>query len=313
MVEIKSIFIPDKIIIVENAQHQGYVVLPDKPSMLENAMRWAESYNYDYSISDWREREREARKISGIQHTYKNGTFKFKLCESASNSWNGGKLSFWNCTIIAPDGKEFLIGINQELLCNLLQSCTLVNGEVQGLVWLGKQRTNTGVYTETMPDFIQAKTEVSIKEIFKSKTSKYVVGDIVGSPTKQYLYAGVVYEHYQVYTYYDYTIHGYVGELTKLDEPNKKHMFIPMENDTPDFNGVFNEELRNKKTPYTVLRHTDYQAEELFEKVLNSRRKDVLYLYSTSSTKCTEVNNVANTLLDCCGTYQKFVVKVKNI
>lgn len=308
---IKSIFIPEEIIIVENKSGQGYVVLPDKPKMLKSATYWATSYIYDYDIKDYAEREGTAVKFEGIVHKYKNGQFKLTLCESAANSWNGGKLSFWNCLITAPDNKEFLIGINQELLCNLLQSCTLVNGTVQQPVWLGRQKNNTGVYTETMSDFIQAKEEIKIKEAFKSKTTKYVVGDIVGSPSKQLVYAGVVYKHYDMQTSYDYRIHGYVGELTKLKEPEVCHLFIPYVDDeiTPDW--TYCENIRNKKTPYAVTGHVDYTAEELYQMVIDSRRADVLSVYSKSLTEVPDSDDVQNAMVN--GSYGRstFIVKMK--
>ena len=49
MTTLKSIFIPEEIIIVQNKSKQGYVVLPGKENMLESALRWAKEYTYDYS------------------------------------------------------------------------------------------------------------------------------------------------------------------------------------------------------------------------------------------------------------------------
>ncbi len=307
MTTLKSIFIPDEIIIVQNKAEQGYVVLPDKPNMLESALRWAKEYTYDYSTED-----RKATLHEGTVHKYKNGQFKLKLCESAANSWNGGKLSFWNCIIVAPDKKEFLIGINQELLCNLLQNCTLVNGEVQQLVWLGKQRNNTGVYTELMPDFAQAKDELKVKATFKSKTTTYNVGDIVGSPNKLSVYAGPVYSHYAMETTYDYGIHSYVVDVEKLDKPEKYHLFVPYEDDelVPDW--TFSDNIKRKKTPYTVVGHLDYTAEELYQLVLNSKRGSVLSNYSSSIDNAPSIEDVQESLLNYrhYGT-SKFIVRIK--
>lgn len=306
MTTLKSIFIPEEIIIVQNKSKQGYVVLPGKENMLESALRWAKEYTYDYSTE-----KKEATLHEGNVHKYKNGQFKLKLCESAANSWNGGKLSFWNCIIVAPDNEEFLIGINQELLCNLLQNCTLVNGEVQQLVWLGKQRNNTGVYTELMPDFIQATEELKVKDAFKSKTTKYNVGDIVGSPSKLTVYAGVVYNHYSMETTYDYGVHSYVVDVEKLSKPEKYHLFIPYENGelAPDW--TFSENIRRKKTPYTVVGHVDYTGEELYQLVLNSKRASVLSNYSNSVDNPPSIEDVQESLLSYRLYGTKYIVRVK--
>ena len=306
MTTLKSIFIPEEIIIVQNKSKQGYVVLPGKENMLESALRWAKEYTYDYSTE-----KKEATLYEGTVHKYKNGQFKLKLCESAANSWNGGKLSFWNCIIVAPDNEEFLIGINQELLCNLLQNCTLINGEVQQLVWLGKQRNNTGVYTELMPDFIQATEELKIKAAFKSKTTKYNVGDIVGSPSKLAVYAGEIYNHYSMETTYDWNVHSYVVDVEKLDKPEKYHLFIPYEDGelAPDW--TFSDNIKRKKTPHTVVGHVDYTSEELYQLVLNSKRASVLSNYSKSVDNPPSIEDVQNSLLSYRTYDTKYIVRVK--
>ena len=178
MANFKSIVIPEKIIIVENSSGQGYVVLPDKPDMLASAKSWADGWVYGEG-ANWTERHENGHKWEPVVHEFENGKFSLTLCDSADNSYNGGKLSFWNCMIKAPNGKEFKIGINQELLCNLLKDCTLIKGVCQENIWLGKQLSNTGVYIDTMQDFLQAKEELEIRKQSKSKTVKYQVGDIV--------------------------------------------------------------------------------------------------------------------------------------
>ena len=300
MEEIKSITIPEDIIIVENYEHQGYVVLPDKPSMLESAMNWAHRWVYDYSIKGWEEREKSAVEFFGIQNRYKNGQFRLKLCESANNSWNGGKLSFWNCTITAPDGKDFLIGINQELLCNLLQSCTVVKGVVQEDVWLGRQKNNTGVYTVNMEDFIQAKEEIKLKTVFSDKTSSYVVGDIVGTLTKQYVYAGVIYEHYTTYTSYDYNIHSYLTELSKCKDITAKHLYIPYNSsdETIEYESTWDTDATSKKRRYTGVGHVNKTTQQLFNELMKTRRGVIFASFSTSKEQCLSPSEVQDTMTD---------------
>ena len=149
----KGIKIPEEIIIVEKHNGQGYVVLPG--SNLDNALNWAK-----YTDSKWIDGKWTIiAEYEGVVHTYKNGEFTISLYDSADRSSQGGKLSFWNCTIHAPDGKDFIIGINSDLLFKLMMNSTIVNGDIKEKVWLGKEKNNTGVYFDYMEDFKQARAE----------------------------------------------------------------------------------------------------------------------------------------------------------
>lgn len=201
MLEIyKGIKIEDEVIIVEkqNDLHQGYLVSKNSKEQLETALRWAEcevhkldkdgnpivkfwkwqnekKVYFEDSTGCYHEYEWETK--SGIVHEYKNGKFKLSLSMSALGSSQGGKLSFWNCTITAPDEKKFLIGINSDCLLSLLSSTTFVNGQCQADLWLGRIKNNVGAFTETMDEFIQGKKDQAIRDI--KKTSKYEAGAIL--------------------------------------------------------------------------------------------------------------------------------------
>lgn len=163
MIDYKGIKIFDKIIIVERTAitgggynwkgrtvNQGYVVDYNNDKMLESALNWARWTWRDSALGNaWREAaeklgydnpevkalnqkyDESAKRMEGIVHEYENGTFTIALAEAAEMSSQGGKVSFWNCVITAPDGNSFLVGINSELLLNLLLSNTLINGVCQ--------------------------------------------------------------------------------------------------------------------------------------------------------------------------------------
>lgn len=273
MSDFKSIVIPETIIIVENSNNQGYVVLPDKPDMLASAKNWADGWVYGEG-SNWSERHDNGHKWEPIVHEFENGKFSLTLCDSADNSWNGGKLSFWNCIIKAANGKKFKIGINQELLCNLLKDCTLIKGVCQENIWLGKQLSNTGVYIETMPDFLQAKKELEIRKQSKSKTVKYEVGDIVGTLTRKYVYLGQVYQNYDVYDNYDYSSRDYnarVLNIQTISDPKQYHIYIEVSDDGKFYDWTNSDNLSEKKRKYTLYGHMDIVPEDVLSQLTEKR------------------------------------------
>lgn len=213
MADYKGIKIPTEVILVEKQTEgsgipQAYVVDKDNKKMLESAMYWAQTSlrkkdengeyvriprkNSDYFDYDWYQ-------VEGIQHEYRNGNFQIALLEAAEGSCQGGKLSFWNCKIIAPDNKEFSIGINSELLIDILKNNTWVNGLCQSTnVWLGRVKgSQVGVFTENLDNFRQALEDEKQRTIKKS--ASYKPGDIVKTLTGGAdVYAGELYQLFDI-------------------------------------------------------------------------------------------------------------------
>lgn len=202
MLDYKSVKIADEIIIVEKTypyqswityrevkgqgMHQGYVVDANNKKMLETAKYWAQYHTKSGEL------------VSGVEHKYKNGQFEIALCDSADNSSQSGKLSFWNCIVTCPDGKEFLIGINADILLELLLKNTFIDGKCKNKVWLGRIGGNrVGAFTENMELYKQAqKDEAKRKEVTKANTN-YKPGDIVKTLTEKEIYLGTMYEYYR--------------------------------------------------------------------------------------------------------------------
>lgn len=229
MNEYKGIKIYDNVIIVENSMGQGYVVNYNDPKMLENALNWARSWEYEKDennnliedgVDIWGRNKYKRKEIEGTIHNYENGQFKLKLYDSAGGSSQGGSLSFWNCTVIAPDDKTYIIGIDSELLLKLLKNTTVIKGEVQENVWLGREKNKTGIYTETMEDFAQAKLDEEIRNTMKKKTSKYEVGDIVETITHKEAYLGEAYQYFELDTSHLWDVN-----LIFYKKPRKVHIF----------------------------------------------------------------------------------------
>ena len=193
-----GINIPDNIIIYEklNSEHQGYICDPSNAKSIEAGANWAATYDrFHDENGQWK-----STKYEGVSHTYPNGDFELEIKDAAASSWSQqGKLSFWNCSIKAPDGKVFLIGINSECLCDLIRGCTVINGKVTEKVYLGKRKGQTCAYTKNHEMFLQAKQDAKMKEKVKSSGStKYEIGDIVRTLKSSQIYLGEMFKQFSV-------------------------------------------------------------------------------------------------------------------
>ena len=209
--------------------HQAYVVDAGNKKMLESAHSWADDTAYDENLRpttapyNWDKYYASGKIIPGIEYTYQNGQFEITLCDSADNSSQGGKLAFWNCIIKCPDGKEFLVGINADILLELLVSNTFVNGTCQSKVWLGRiGGKQVGAFTENMPLYAQAQKDEAKRQEIKKANDKYVPGDIVKTLKDKDLYIGSVYQYYKFDTS-NWRSRDYY--LVIYDKPKLVHVF----------------------------------------------------------------------------------------
>lgn len=264
----KIINIPNKIIIVENSEGQGYIVT--KPEQLQSAKNWGDGYIYGQGDT-CAERTANGHKFDAIINEYDNGKFLLEIKEAAQYSSNNGKLSFWNCNIIAPDDKEYLIGINSEVLCELIKHITLVNGKSKEWVYLGRSGNQQGAYTEDCPDYKLYLDQVKIKEKNqKEATTKYDIGDVVGTMTTQYLYLGPIYEQYNLTETYEFVNYNgrwgrmYHNTLTKHKKPIKKHIFIPLDKEYQiKYKFLYDSDIKIKKPKYAILDHISVDQQSL--------------------------------------------------
>lgn len=218
---------------------QGYVVLENNPKMLATAMSWAETYKYsknEYGEFYLDERNRWVTEtVEGTVHTYENGQFELTVYDSADGSTQGGKLSFWTVIIKAPDGKQFRIGINADILLELLKHNTFEKGKCLAPVWLGRMGGKVGAYTTTMPDFAQAIKDEEFRN--KKPTVKYKVGDVLRSKTELLVYMGEQSERFSLQRLYEkrniagrseYTERNYA--LVVDNEPVIRHLYWEITN-----------------------------------------------------------------------------------
>lgn len=192
----------DKIVLVckepkdDNEILQAYLADPNNKNQMESAKNWAEWIEYGPYIPntgyEWRKTH------NPIEHTFDNNGFEFSLLDCAGGSSQGGKLSFWNC-IVKKDDKTFKIGINSDMLLNVLKEGTFDKGVCKEKVCFVGKNGKCGVVIENGPSYNDAMGDMKLKsDIASSITTKYHPGDRVVTTTIDDTYLGKFYRYYKV-------------------------------------------------------------------------------------------------------------------
>jgi gamma-glutamylcyclotransferase (GGCT)/AIG2-like uncharacterized protein YtfP len=198
----------EKVIIVEKENGQAYVVEPENKKMLENARKWA--------VTNHNDGRGNYTQTVGKEYSYENKGFKLTLHSAAEYSWGQGKLSFWNCTITTPDNKEFLIGVNADLLLDLLKMSTFINGVCQEDLCFVRKSGRVGLVNIDSELYNKALEDNNTRT--QSKTLNYKAGDIVKKaiPNSEEAYLGEVYQMYDISNHY----------ITLFKKPKKVHLYV---------------------------------------------------------------------------------------
>lgn len=222
----------DKIILVgktprsDEEYMQAYLVDPSNKKQLETARHWGtwKTYGknaegmYDASLDIIHE---------PVEFEFDNDGFELELLGCAGGSSQGGKLSFWNC-LVSKNEQTFMIGINSDMLLDLLKNATFVNGRCQSpLIFItckgkvGMTVKGSATYEQCIKD---NETRVSKNT---NSTSKYSFGDIVNTTTLNEVYLGTFTQYYEVerdlYSGYRYGYDKYI--VKKLVKPKTYHLF----------------------------------------------------------------------------------------
>lgn len=218
---------------IATGECQGFLVDSKNKKQLDAALKWGTSYQYEYTTNEDGQRIwTDTHEVKPEQHTYENKGFTLELSEAAEQSSQGGKLSFWNCWITAPDGKRFLIGIAANLLLDVLKSCDVKNGVVQEPLMFARCKGGVGMLSESMKSYKDAvNDEYQRKNKSTGKTTKHKIGYVYETLTQKNLYAGDFYKWYEpVYEvkpvhYYPYNDTRQLVGFKKLDKPVKLMWF----------------------------------------------------------------------------------------
>lgn len=214
--------------------YQGYIVDPSNKSMLKSARNWGIIHRWENSDDGGR----KYIEIEPEEFEYENKGFKLALYKAAGYSNQGGKLSFWNCLITAPDGKKFIVGIAADLLLDMLKCSTVVNGEVQADLVFARQNGQVGMLSEDMQLYKDALRDMEIKaNAKKGMTSKFTVGHIYETLTESNVYLGKFYRWYEP-IYGDYSRYHYQRDIVafkKLSKPIEFVMYPRYQEDKNNF------------------------------------------------------------------------------
>lgn len=210
---------------------QAYLVNPKDKKQLERAINWGTFKKYLYddngnSIKD----ERGYSKYEEVKpdvHTVKNEGFTVEFLDSAHESSQGGKLSFWNC-LVSKDDLKFVIGIDSQLLLHAIKESTFIKGISKETFKFARCSGGVGILHEEMKDYSNAIRDMqSKKESKKGNTSKWQLGKNYMTLTMNDLFIGEVFKPIDITYDYSRRYYGYAGV-------NKTYLVIKKREKTND-------------------------------------------------------------------------------
>ena len=207
--------------------YQAYLVDPSNKKQLDAARNWA-TYT-EYGPGNWNEKGKYIReweiKHEPVEFTFENKDFTLELLDCAGGSSQGGKLSFWNC-IVTKDNERFKIGINSDMLLDLLKNAVFDKGLCKSPLVFITQKGKVGMTVVGSDAYNQCLKDKELKDTVKAKAStKYNFGDKINTATLNEVYFG------KLTKYYDFDLGEQSGwgygryfdarrcTITKLKEP----------------------------------------------------------------------------------------------
>jgi hypothetical protein len=225
-------------------EYQAYFVDPSSKSQLESARNWAEwtesSGSHKNEEGKWvRDWEIEHKPV---EFEFDNNGFTLELLDCAGGSSQGGKLSFWNC-LVKKDGKTFKIGINSEMLLELLKDADFNKGVCQSPLIFITQKGRVGLTVKDSETYKQCISDRNLKTKFSSETtSKFAFGDLLKTATLKEVYLGTLTRYYTVDIGRNADRYGFYGSrygipdlrectVIKLAKPITYHVFESLYSD----------------------------------------------------------------------------------
>lgn len=144
------------------------------------------------------------------EETLDNRGFKLRLMDSPGRSYSqGGKLSFCMCEVIRDDSR-WEIGIDTEMLIEMLKMSTCINGEIQNELMFARRSGKLGMIAMDSKFYEQAMTDKEIREKV-SKTRK---------PKPGYLHEALT-----VKSVYMFDIRSFTAESRLFVETRQDHYY----------------------------------------------------------------------------------------
>jgi len=198
----------------------GYVVDHGDKDALEAAKNWARTQTWDPEL------RKHTKTHEPDIHTFDNEGFTVTILNSAGGSSQGGRLSFWQCKV-EKDGVEFIIGVNDSVLADLIRSSEIKRGVVKEKVMFARKSGQPGFIHEGMQSYKEAMADTERKKTMKKakKTTKWERGGVYQSLTLTSVCLGEIFDTMKEYEVEDRPSYGWSSykrtELRKRDEPVK--------------------------------------------------------------------------------------------
>lgn len=221
--------------------YQAYLVDPSNKKQLESARHWAKWTEYGPSFIDKETGKRGHEyviKHEPVEFTFDNNGFTLELKDCAGGSSQGGKLSFWNC-LVTKDNKTFMIGINSDMLLDLLKNASFEKGKCQSPLIFITQKGKVGMTVKDSETYQQCIKDNELRSTLKkTQTSKFSFGDKVSTATINEVYLGTITKYYKFdpgeqYMNYHYMKNFDIRKCTliKLKTPIKYYLFDTLYNE----------------------------------------------------------------------------------
>lgn len=159
-------------------QFDGYLFEVGDKNGQEKAEEWARRYD-----NRW-DNNKETIVHEPTVHIFDNEGFTVTILDSAGGSSQGGRLSFWKCRA-EKDGVQFIVGVNDGILADLIRNSDLEKGTVKQKVMFARQGGQPGFIHKDMEAYEEAVADMKHKADMKSmkKTSKWELGGVYSSLT----------------------------------------------------------------------------------------------------------------------------------
>lgn len=171
----------------EKPTYNGFVVEHGDKEGLNRAKEWATTTDYDYELREY------TKTYKPEVHTFDNEGFTVRIIKSADGSSQGGRLSFLACEI-EKDGTKFIMGVNDELLIDLIKNSEVSKGLIKEKVMFVRKGGQPGFIHEGMEAYKEAKSDMQKKAELKKakKTNKWEVGGVYSTLTQSDVCLGEV-------------------------------------------------------------------------------------------------------------------------
>ena len=229
----------------------AYVVEHGDKKALETAKDWARTKEWDS------EKKEYTKTYEPKVHTFDNEGFTVKILKSAGGSSQGGRLSFLACEI-EKDGIKFVIGVNDELLVDLIRNSDITKGVVKEKVMFVRKAGRPGFIHEGMEAYEEANADMKLKADMKKakKTTKWEIGGVYQTLTQTDICIGEVWDKMEEVEVKDErSYYRTRKKLVMRDKPVKVTAWLHVyrSDDEPlDFTEVLKEKIEGNYTWFTA-------------------------------------------------------------